>query len=303
MGRRPNGPSYRAVHVHMEVAAYIHMQYLCLLSERSMRDFYIVPIRSRDMLRRVTRAIWRTASPCWLPQMPAAVLACRAAASITIPVAASPGDVVSSRCSRPRSPRDLGALGSAHHYKESVAGVTIDLSEHASIIERGAESPMFVFLRREGATSAARSSRPSPMFAFTPPRSTGARRRSRSRGRACTCSTSCSTKAVALPAPRSCPNASPQKRAASPLLLLRYYGTTNYDKVSRSVRPGASRPERDERREQPRRNLSRPRCLPAFQVWMFNHEKHFDLDGTSHHARERPKALRRRSGNARAPRA
>ena len=40
---------------------------------------------------------------------------------------------------------------SFHEAREGVAGVSIDPPEHASILERGSESPMFVFpIRREG---------------------------------------------------------------------------------------------------------------------------------------------------------
>ena len=118
--------------------------------------------------------------------------------------------------------------------------MTIDPSEHASIIERGAESPMFVFpLRREGGhfmllsqfTAAHR------MFVLT---SLEEYRRSPTLAQPWASlhvfDELLSTKAVALLRAEVVPERLTTEEASHLLLLLRrYYGTANYDKVSRPV--------------------------------------------------------------------
>lgn len=139
---------------------------------------------------------------------------------------------------------------SFHEAREGVAGVSIDPPEHASILERGSESPMFVFpIRREGGhfmlfSQYAAAQR---MFVLT---SLAEYQRSPAMAQPWASvhmfDELLSTKAVALMRAEVQPDRLTTPEASHLLMLLRrYYGTAQYDKV-----------------------------------WMFNHaEKHFDLDG------------------------
>ena len=175
----------------------------------------------------------------------------RTAASLAMPgTPRTLGDVAKLSLLETEEPARISALWDAFHDdKECVAGASLAPDEHASIVDRGAESPMFVFpIRREGGHFMLLSQYATAhrMFALT---SLAEYQQNPAMAQPWASlhlfDELLTTKGVGLLRAEVAPERLTTDEAAHLVLLLRrFYGTAQYDKV-----------------------------------WMFNHaEKHFDLD-------------------------